>query len=87
MALESDTVDLDAPRLDKLDDAQSTLVLGVTVLEVIVVVEQLGCWVGGSSHAEGDGKVLLSNDAEEDVVSVRTVLVQCCVFLISLYVL
>lgn len=76
MALQTDAVDLDAPGLHELDDAESALVLGLAILEVVVVVVQLRCWVGCGSHAEGNGEVLLADDAEEDVVSVCAVLVE-----------
>jgi hypothetical protein len=76
MALQPDAVNLDAPALHKLCDAQSTLVLGLTVLEVVVVVEEFCSGVGGGGHAEGDGEVLLADDAEEDVVTVCTVFVE-----------
>ncbi len=76
MALQTHAVDLDAPGLDELDDAERAAVLGRSVLEVVVVVVEFGGWVGGSGHAEGDGHVLFADDAEEDVVSVCAVFVE-----------
>lgn len=80
VALEADAVDLDAPRLDQLDDAHGAQGLGRggAVLEVVVVVVQLGSRVGGSGDAEGDGEVRLADYAEEDVVTVGAVLVERC---------
>lgn len=76
MALQTNTVNLNAPGLDKLDNAESTLVLGLTVLEVVVVVVELGSWVGCGGHAEGNGQVLLADHAEEDIVAVGAVFVK-----------
>lgn len=76
MALQANAVDLDAPRLNQLDDAERALVLGFAVLEVVVVVVELGGWVGFGGHAEGNGQVLLANDAEENVVAVCAVFVE-----------
>jgi hypothetical protein len=77
VALQTNTVDLDAPGLDQLHDAERALVLGLAVLEVVVVVVELGGWVGGCGHAEGDGEVLFADHAEEDVVAVGAVFVEC----------
>jgi hypothetical protein len=74
--LQADAVDLDAPGLDELDDAQGTFVLGVAVLEVVVVVVEFCGGVGGGGHAEGDGEVLFADDAEEDIVAVCAVFVE-----------
>lgn len=76
MALQTNTVDLDAPGLDELDDTERALVLGLAVLEIVIVIVQFCCWVGCCGHAEGDGHVLLADDAEEDVVAVGAVFVQ-----------
>jgi hypothetical protein len=76
VALQTNAVNLDAPGLDKLDDAKSALVLGLAVLEVVVVVIEFSSWVGGSSHAESDGKVLFSNYAQKDIVAVCAVFVE-----------
>jgi hypothetical protein len=85
MGLETNTIDLNAPGLNELDDAESTLVLGTAVLEVVVVVVELGGWVSSSSHAEGDGHVLFADDAEENVVTVRAVFVECFAMLMSYF--
>jgi hypothetical protein len=74
--LQAHAVDLEAPGLDELDDAQSALVLRLAVLEVVVVVVELSGWVGFGGHPEGDGHVLLADDAEEDVVAVCAVFVE-----------
>ncbi|KAI6758704.1 hypothetical protein HG530_010944 [Fusarium avenaceum] len=76
VGLETNTVDAKAVRLHKLGDADGTLGLGITVLEVVVVVVELGLRVCSLSHAEGDGDVRLANDAEEHVVAVGSILVQ-----------
>ena len=78
MALQTHTVDLDAPGLHELDDAEGALVLGRAVFEIVVIVVEFGGWVGGSGHAEGDGEVLFADYAEEDVVSVCAVFVKGC---------
>lgn len=56
MALKADTVDLLAVRLHQLYDAGGAESLGgrVAVLEVVIVIVQLGLRVGGGSEAEGD---------------------------------
>lgn len=76
MALVADTVNLDAVRLHEFDDARGALQLGAEVLEVVVVVEELGGRVGGGGDAEGDGDVGLADDAQEDVVPVGAVFVE-----------
>lgn len=76
VALQADAVDLDAPGLNGLDDLEGTLVLGLAVLEVVVVVEELGVGVGGGGDAEGDRDVLLANDFKEDVIAVGAVFVK-----------
>jgi hypothetical protein len=86
--LQADAVDLDAPGLDELDDAQGAFVLGIAVLEVVVVVVEFCGGVGGGGHAEGDGEVLFADDTEEDVVAVCAVFVErlggLLVFLLSM---
>jgi hypothetical protein len=76
MALQTNTVNLHAPGLDELDDAESSLVLGLAVLEIVIVIVEFGRWVGGCGHAEGNGHVLLADDAQEDVVTVGAIFIQ-----------
>lgn len=79
MALQTDTVDARTIRLDKLDNAGGALSLFRAVLEVVVIVEEAGVWVGGLGVLEGDGDVGLANGLEEDVVAVGAVFVESCV--------
>lgn len=76
MALQADAIDAGAVGLDQLDDAGGALGLVRAVLEVVVVVEKAGVWVGGLGVLEGDGDVGLADGLEEDVVAIGTVLVQ-----------
>lgn len=76
MTLVADAVNLDAVRLHELDDARGALQLGAEVLEVVVVVEELGGRVGSGGNAEGDGDVGLADDAQEDVIPVGAVFVE-----------
>ena len=78
MRLVADAVDAHAVLLAQAHDARGALELGAEVLEVVVVVVELGGRVGGGGDAEGDGDVGLADDAQEDVVAVRAVFVEGC---------
>jgi len=79
VSLKTNTVNAKTVRLDQLGDANSTLGLGTTVLEVVVVVVQLGSRVGSKSHAESNRDESFTNDAVEDAVTVSSVLVKSLV--------
>lgn len=76
MALVTNTVDSDSVLLAESHDTSGTFDLGSQVLEVVVVVVQLGGRIGGSGNAEGHGDVCFTDGAEEDVVAVCAVLVE-----------
>lgn len=76
VSLQTDAVDAKTVGLDESGDALGTLGLGVAVLEVVVVVVELGGGVCCQGHAEGDGDVGLTDDAEEDAVTVSSILVE-----------
>jgi hypothetical protein len=74
--LVTNAIDLDAVLLAEPDNARGALVLGSEVRQVVVVVVELRCGVGGRGDAEGNRDVGLADDAEEDVVAVGVVLVE-----------
>ncbi len=72
MALEANTIDLCARCLHGLDQLDGKVGLGAVVLQVVVVVVQLGVGVGGLGGLEGKGKVVSAEGLEEDAVSPDT---------------
>lgn len=70
------TIDSHAVRLDQLDDALCALGLGAVVLEVVVVVVQLGALCVLCGQAERNGEVGLANGVEEHALPVGAVLVE-----------
>lgn len=76
VGLKTNPVDAKAVRLDKLGDADGTLGLGSAILEVVVVVVELGLGVCSQGHAEGDGDVCLADNAEKYAITVGSILVQ-----------
>ncbi|KAI3475175.1 hypothetical protein L1887_63490 [Cichorium endivia] len=76
VGLEADAIDLDAVALDELDDALGAEGLIAVVLEVVVVVEELGLGRGLLGEAEGDGDEGLADGVVEDGRAVGAVLVQ-----------
>jgi hypothetical protein len=79
MSLVANTVDLDAVRLDELDDALGTLGLLRVVLKVVVVVEEIGVAVVLVGEAESNGEEGLADGVIPDTRAVGTVLVQSLV--------
>lgn len=76
MSLQTNTVDAKAVGLDKLGDADSACSLGTTILEVVVVVVELGGRVCSQNHAESNGDECLADDTVEDTVTVSSVLIE-----------
>lgn len=75
MCLTADTINLDTIRLDELDNALSSEGLG-TLLNVVVVVEELGLGAVLLGETEGHGKVSLTNGVVPNGLAVGTVLVE-----------
>lgn len=75
VALETDTVDLDASSLDEVDNSQSGGQLGTGEFDGIIVVVELGGGVGSGGGGEGDGDVVLSDGLVKDVVTVGSITV------------
>jgi hypothetical protein len=77
MGLVADAVDLEAVRLDELDDADGASRLVAVVLEVVVVVEELAAGVLGG-EAEGDGDEGFADGVVPDALAVGAVFFQGC---------
>jgi hypothetical protein len=76
MRLHAHAVDACAGVLDEGDDACGALLLGTRVLDVVVVVVQLGVGIGRSRGFKGDGDVLFSYHVVEDILPVGSVFVE-----------
>jgi hypothetical protein len=61
VSLIADTVDASAVLLDKAHDAGSTLNLGSEILEVVVIVVELGRGIGLGGHPESNRDIRLSD--------------------------
>lgn len=69
VALQADAVDAGAALLDDVDDLERLLLLVPGLLDVVVIIVELGVRVGGGRRLEGDGQVVGAQDAEEDRVA------------------
>lgn len=76
MGLHADAVNFDAVGLNEFDDALGAGGFGAEVLDVVVVVVELGGGVGGRGGFEGDWEVGLADGFVEDAFAVAAVLVE-----------
>lgn len=75
MGLETHTIDTNTVRLDQLNNPSSAFGLGVSVLEVEIVVEQLRRGVCLGSSAECNRDKGFSNGAIPDRIPIRAVVI------------
>ena len=76
VALEADTVEWDACRLERLDEVEQRGRLGAGVLNVVLVDVELGGRVGGARGLESDADVGLAEGVVEDVRTPCAVIVE-----------
>jgi hypothetical protein len=80
MSLQADTINLDAPSLERLDEIQGGCGFGARVLDIVVVVIELHIWISGRSGLEGDGDVLWADGVIEDVRTVCPIIIEGFVY-------
>lgn len=76
VALETNTVDLDAVRLDQLDNLQGARGLVASPFNVVIVVVELHVGVGGGSGGKGNRKIGFTDGLVEDVLAVGAILIE-----------
>lgn len=76
MALETNTVDLDAARFEGGDEVCGSGGFGAGIVDVVIIVVELDVWVIKGGSLKGDGDVLGADGVVEDIRSVGTVVIE-----------